>query len=290
MIIKSRGSQYRQKIEKASIAPRIARWHKISRADQKRTSHARRKSAMFNRARWQRWSADSLKHRSSDKWKDATHAVKESWQAGWKHWTRRRCPALKKSRTRRGFLTQELELKNCLDVYSITPLKSTLGEWFFKARFSAKLTKKAAWSYDRTNKISSNLLIPSCWKDIRNMRRAWSVLGRRGRICQNGYQKKWCVSILKTHQNSARSSSNTRVTIVCLYLENTPEGWSSRLSPSSEPQIDISSKRQKTLNVSSIPLAFPLRRKILTTLLTKTDWIAREVTQNLTRWRCRIVK
>jgi hypothetical protein len=114
VIIKSRRSQYRQKV-RASIVPCIARWHRISRVDQKRTSHARRKSAMFNRARWQRWRADSLRHRSSDKWKDATHVLR--WQA-----------AKKKTRqgggnTRRRFFLQELELKKLTRSFIWTPCR-----------------------------------------------------------------------------------------------------------------------------------------------------------------------
>ena len=93
------------------------------------------------------------------------------------------------------------------------------------------------------------------------MRRTLSVLDRRGPTCH--------------HKE-----------IVSLYLENTPEERSSRLSPSSDPNRN---QLKTSEDFELVYFAFPLRRKILTLLLAKIDCNAREVTQNITRWRYWIV-
>lgn len=149
-----------------------------------------------------------------------------------------------------------------------------------QVKYPALPTNVTVLIFSETHKIRSpeamtrlmNLLIPDSWK---NMRRAWSVLDRH-----DCYQKKSYAS--QVERSYASDSS--------LYLENMAEERSSRLSRSSDSQIDISSKRHRTLNVSSFPLSFPLRRKILTVLLPKIDCTAREVTQNITRWRCWIIR
>jgi len=148
--------------------------------DQKGVSYARRRAAMFKRASWQRWSADSLNHRSSDKWRVATLVI----QLAGKH---------------RRFHLQELELKNWIGVFDHSnPTRKTmclwnpvLGEWFCKASplqcHTGKLTNVAVQFFGETHKIRSpeamtrimNLLIPDSWK---NMRRAsdpsWTVVAR----------------------------------------------------------------------------------------------------------------
>jgi len=47
-------------------------------ADQKRVSYARRRAAVFKRARWQRWGIHSLNHRSREKWRVGTLVL--NWQ------------------------------------------------------------------------------------------------------------------------------------------------------------------------------------------------------------------
>jgi hypothetical protein len=129
------------------------------------------------------------------------------------------------------------------------------------------ITNVAVLFFGETHKITSpeamtgvmNLLIPDSWK---NMRRAsdpsWTVVARHAMM----FTKRNCM-----HRKLKKTKSDAS-----LYLENVPEVRSSRLSPSSEkPNRHQLKKRHRTLNVSSPPLAFPLRRKKTANILAKID-------------------
>jgi len=166
---------------------------------------------------------------------------------------------------RRRFFLSELELKNWLDPAFDNLLETRSGGTILQSKV-----------FGKTHKIRSP--------------EAMTGLTHLSESPNPWYLEKHATGMIRPRPSWADMPWWLPKEIVCLHLENTPEERSSRGSLSSDPQIDISSKRQETLNVSSFLLAFPLRRKILTLLPTKIDWIAREVTQNITRWRCWLVK
>jgi len=227
--------------------------HYILKPTRKWVSYAWRRAAMFKRARWQRWSADSPNHRSSDKWRVATpvHSWQENTETLWILFL----PELELKNWRDGAFDHSLPCRKTMCLWN-----PVLGEWFCKesslqchtgkryagqiltgtqVKYPALPTNVTVLIFSETHKIRSpeamtglmDLLIPGSWK---NMRRAWSVVGRHAMIVtkRNRMRRKLKeatrltqVSILKTLQKSDRRVCLDRQTPKSTSAQNVIKLW-----------------------------------------------------------------